>query len=303
MLFCIFSFNRGRFLENCVASIEQCAPGARIAVFDDNSYDEYTRDVLKQISGKHTVIQPGHQSQRRLGGLYGNMQSALDYAANEDLVCYLQDDTQMVRPLTEQDVSAINALFDGDDRIGFISPCFLRGRNRQRDVSSMAFDPARQIYFRQGTKQSAGQNFSALLIMRPKRLQAKGWSFGRSEPENDRQAAALFGPMAYLKAPFAMWLPEVPTYRGKRKTLALKIAEQQRRSGYFPFRILNEAEVSVLRDRSPDILPIAEDFLSCRNGDPKKPWAYHPMQDDRWLQKLSSVELALRRWFRIGKSG
>ncbi|MCC1495981.1 glycosyltransferase [Alcanivorax sp. 1008] len=300
MLFCIFSFNRGQFLENCVASIEQCAPHARIAVFDDNSYDEYTRDVLKRIADKHAVIQPGHQSQRRLGGLYGNMQTALEYAADEDLVCYLQDDTQMVRPLTEQDMLAINALFDGDERIGFVSPCFLRGRNRQRDVSSMVFDSARQIYFRQGTRQSAGQNFSALLIMRPQRLLAKGWSFGRSEPENDRQAAALFGPMAYLKTPFAMWLPEVPTYRGKRKTLALKIAERQRRSGYFPFRILSDEDVTALRDRTPDVLPIAEDFLSCTDGDPKKPWAYHPMQDDRWLQKLSSVELALRRWFQRG---
>jgi glycosyltransferase involved in cell wall biosynthesis len=300
MLFCIFSFNRGQFLQNCVDSIERCAPGARIAVFDDNSYDEATKEVLARLAERHTVIQPGHNSQRRLGGLYGNMQSALDYARDEALVCYLQDDTQMVRPLTDADVAAINALFDGDEKIGFVSPCFLRGRNRQRDVASMQFDPARSIYFRTGSAQSAGQHFSALLIMRPARLTAAGWSFGRSEPENDRQAKQLFGPMAYLKAPFAMWLPEVPTYRGKRKTLALKIAERQRRSGYFPFRILSEGDVAALRNRSPEILPIAEDFLSCCNGDPKKPWAYHPMQDDRWLQKLSSVELALRRWFRIG---
>src|SRR5690554_5863930 len=170
MLFCIFSFNRGQYLQNCVDSIEYCAPFARIAVFDDNSYDERTQEVLKEIAEKHTVIQPGHQSQRRLGGLYGNMQSALDYAANEDLVCYLQDDTQMVRPLTQADIASINGLFDGDEQIGFVSPCFLRARNRQRDIASMSFDAQRQIYFRQGTKQSSGQHFSALLIMRPSRL-------------------------------------------------------------------------------------------------------------------------------------
>src|SRR5690606_21926670 len=49
MLFCIFSFNRGRFLQNCVDSIEQCAPGARIVVFDDSSYDEATKEVLEQL--------------------------------------------------------------------------------------------------------------------------------------------------------------------------------------------------------------------------------------------------------------
>lgn len=299
MLFCVFSFNRGQFLQNCIDSIERCAPGARIAVFDDNSYDEHTQAVLKDIASRHTVIQPGHQSQRRLGGLYGNMQTALDYAANESLVCYLQDDTQMVRALSADDIIAINALLD-DDRIGFVSPCFLRGRNRQRDRRSMVFERARDVYFRLPTGQSAGSHFSALLVMRPAKLLAKGWVFGRSEPENDRQAATLFGRMAYLKTPFAMWLPEVPAYRGKRKTWALKIAERQRRSGYFPFRILDDEEVRALRKRPSDQLPVAEDFLTCQNGTPKVPWAYHPMQDDRWLLRLSSAELALRRWFRIG---
>lgn len=300
MLFCIFSFNRGRFLQNCVDSIKQCAPGARIVVFDDSSYDEATKEVLEQLRKKHTVIQPGHNLQRRLGGLYGNMQSALDYCKDEPLVCYLQDDTQMVRPLTADDIAEINRLFDNDEKIGFISPCFLRERNRQRDQKSMEFDVSRNIYFRTGTSQSAGQNFSALLMMRPARLLANGWQFGRSEPENDRQAKQLFGPMAYLKVPFAMWLPEVPTYRGKRKTLALKIAEKRRQSGFFPFRILSEDEVASLRARDEKILPIAEDFLSCLNGNPARPWAYHPMQGSRWLQKLSSVELALRRWFQRG---
>jgi len=296
MLFCIFSFNRGQFLENCVQSIERCVPGARIIVFDDDSYDDYTRQVLQRIASKHRVIQPGEKSQRRLGGLYGNMQRALETVRDEPLVCYLQDDTQVVRELQTQDIEHINHLFDQDERAGFVSPCFLRGRNRTRDERSMSFDPVTRTYTRSGTSQSAGQHFSALLIMRPARLLEKGWQFGKSEPENDRQAKALFGPMIYLLTPFAMWLPEVPTYRGKRKTLALRIAERQRRSGFFPYALLSGEQVQAMLDRDPQQLPFAEDFLACQNGDPKKPWAYHPMQDSKWLQKLSSVELALRRW-------
>lgn len=299
MLFCVFSFNRGRFLRNCIDSIERCAPNARIAVFDDNSNDETTQKVLDDVAARHAVIQPGHQSNRRLGGLYANMQSALEYAGSEKLVCFLQDDTQMVRPLSDDDVDAINLLLD-DDHIGFVSPCFLRARNRRRDLRTMSFDSCRQVYFRRGARQSAGQHFSALLLMRPAKLREKGWVFARSEPENDIQAAALFGPMAYLKTPFAMWLPEVPTYRGKRKTLALRYAERKRKCGYYPFRLLEAEQVQALRARDPAILPIAEDALVCQSETPAKPWAFHPMQDDRWLQKLSAVELALRRWLRWG---
>ena len=297
MLFCIFSFNRGQFLENCVQSIESCVPGARIIVFDDDSDDDYTRQALDRIADRHRVIQPGEKSFRRLGGLYGNMQRALETVADEPLVCYLQDDTQVVRALHASDIEHINALFDRDARVGFVSPCFLRGRNRARDERSMTFNPMTKTYTRRGTTQSAGQHFSALLIMRPQWLLDSGWQFGKSEPENDRQAQSLFGPMIYLLTPFAMWLPEVPTYRGKRKTLALRIAERQRRSGYFPYAVLSQEQVQVMGERDPQQLPFAEDFLHCLNGDPKKPWAYHPMQDSRWLQKLSSMELALRRWF------
>jgi GT2 family glycosyltransferase len=30
LLFCVFSYNRGEFLENCIASIENCVPHAEV---------------------------------------------------------------------------------------------------------------------------------------------------------------------------------------------------------------------------------------------------------------------------------
>ncbi|MCH8542013.1 MAG: hypothetical protein LAT61_00460 [Alcanivorax sp.] len=229
------------------------------------------------------------------------MQKALNFAEQQgaSLVCYLQDDTQMVRPLAAEDEQYLAGLFAENEGIGFIHPCFLRGRNRARDERHMYYDEHVGVYYRQGARRSAGTHFSALLIMQPTRLLARGWSFLESEPRNDEQAARLFGPMPYLHVPFAMWLPEVPAYRGKRKTLALKIAERQRNSGYFPFRILDAAETKVLAARSHVRPPFAEDVLECIDGDPPGPWAYHPMQGSRWLQKLCSVENALRRWLRF----
>ncbi|MCH8542014.1 MAG: hypothetical protein LAT61_00465 [Alcanivorax sp.] len=68
MLFCIFSFNRGRYLENCVNSIERCAPGTPIAIFDDNSEDADTIALLSRLRERYPVIQPEQGSYRRLGG-------------------------------------------------------------------------------------------------------------------------------------------------------------------------------------------------------------------------------------------
>ncbi|NMT65303.1 hypothetical protein HIU99_17100 [Marinobacter sp. W62] len=272
-------------------------PDAEVAIFDDDSFDEYTCDVLKTLSEKHTVLQPGNQSTHKLGGLYGNMQSALEYAADRRLVCFLQDDMQVVRPLAGEEIDAFDRCFDDNPRLAFLHPCFLKGINRKRDESTLSFDRELGAYRRQGTDQSAGQYFSAILIARPSRLLEQSWEFGRSEPVNDRQAKQYFDRIGHLFAPFAMWLPEVPTYRGKRKTLALRLAEKHRGCGFFPYRLLDQKEVKSLQERSPDMLPVAEDFLACTNDRLEKPWGYYPMQGSRFLKKLNSLELALRKLF------
>lgn len=296
MLFCIFSFNRGRFLENCVQSIERCAPGARLAVFDDDSDDPATREALARIAARHPVIRPGKASSHRLGGLYGNMQSALEYARDEPLVCFLQDDMQLVRPVDGDDLRAVAAAFDADERLAFLQPCFLKGCNRERDARTLAFDARRRLYFRADSPQSSGRHFSAVLITPPARLLARGWVFARSEPENDRQASRLFGRLGHLFAPLAMWLPEVPAYRGKRKTLALRLAERRRGCGFYPFEIMMPDEVARLKSRPPEVLPIAEDFLRTVNPGLPQPWMYYPLQGSRLLKKLNAAEVSLRRW-------
>lgn len=292
MHFCVFSFNRGLFLSNCIESIEACCPGAGITVFDDDSDDPGTKQVLADVAQRHRVEQPGNHSTHRLGGLYGNMQSALEVLGEEDTLCFLQDDTQLVRPLIDQDLREIEAAFRDKPDLGFISPCFIRGRTLDRGAEFQP-DSEHKLYFRKSDQSSAGGHFSALLITKPARLAEAGWRFEGSEPRNDEQAARLFGRMGYLHAPFAMWLPEVPAYRGKKKTLGLKLAEKKRRCGFYPFEILAEEEAGALRQRDPAILPKAEDFLRCIPEEPPKPWAYNPLTDTGWIKLLNQVEVAI----------
>ncbi|MDI9246699.1 glycosyltransferase family A protein [Marinobacter sp. CHS3-4] len=297
LLFCVFSYNRGEFLENCIRSIEQCIPEADIAIFDDDSTEPHTRKALERLSGHHEVLKPGNQSTHKLGGLYGNMQSALEYARERDLVCFIQDDMQVVRPVTSEEIKILHLAFEQHPKLAFLHPCFLKGINRQRDENTLTYDSELNAYKRKATDQSAGQYFSAILITRPARLLDQDWHFKASEPANDSQARNYFETIGHMFAPFMMWLPEVPAYRGKRKTLALRLAEKRRGCGLFPYEILSEQDVEQLLERPKDVLPFAEDFLVCSNSDLQKPWGYYPMQGSRFLKKLNSLELALRNLF------
>ncbi|MGM0609328.1 MAG: glycosyltransferase [Candidatus Muiribacteriota bacterium] len=296
MFFCIFSFNRGIYLKNCIQSIEKCFPESEVAVFDDNSNDPETLNVLNEVSGKHDVIKPEKNSNSRhhLGGLYGNMQYALEYCKDKKLVCFLQDDTQVVRPVSSKETEEINQIFEQNQDLGFLHPCFIKKTNLSQG-ESYTYDESADVYFRDPTSRSAGRYFSALLITRPSRLMEVDWKFTSSEPANSRLAEEYFLPMGYLKNPFAMWLPEVPAYRGKKKTLALKLAEKKRNCGFYPFRIMSQNEVEKLLLRDLSVLPVAENYLACQEAEPPKPWTYNPLTREKGLKVLNKLEISLKK--------
>ncbi|WP_347330616.1 glycosyltransferase family A protein [Marinimicrobium locisalis] len=301
MIFCIFSFNRGPFLDNCVRSIEQCLPGAEIIVFDDDSDDAQTLSVLENIRATHTVVTPEKAGSTKHGGLYANMQSAIERLKDaSSLVCFLQDDTQVVRPILEEELQFLDRLFSENPSLGFVQPCFLRASAKSRRPFQVPEQGKTELLYRENRGQSAGLHYSDLLITSPARLLQRQWTFRTSEPENDRQAKAMFGPMPYLYSPFAMWLPNVPAYRGKKKTWALKYAEEKMQCGYYPFELWSTEQSEQFIARPEDQLPIAEDYLTCNGHTPPKPWRYTPLSGQRWLKRLNSIEVFFHRHF--GKS-
>lgn len=299
MIFCVFSFNRGAFLNNCVRSIEQCKPDAEIVVFDDNSDDPETLSTLEEIANTHRVVIPEQLGSTKHGGLYDNMQSAIELLKDKELVCFLQDDTQIVRPILEGELRRLKARFSENPNVGFVQPCFLRSPSKGRSPLQMHNDGDTSLLYREDQGQSAGVHYSDLLITSPSRLLERRWVFESSEPKNEKQAKALFGYMPYLYSPFAMWLPNVPAYRGKTKTWALKYAEKKEQCGYYPFEIWSSEQSKQFIARPEQRLPIAEDYLSCVGQTPPRPWKYNPLSGSRWLKKLNSIEVALTRY--LGK--
>ncbi len=296
MRFAIFSYNRGEFLDNCIASIDRCAPGCEAIVFDDDSEDEATLRILDAIGARHEVIRPRASAVAgKHGGLYANMQAALGHFDADDEVCFLQDDMQLVRALGQSDLDGLARFFDDHPGAAFIQPAFLKGCNRHADMAVTRFDPATGGYFVDRTERSAGAWYSDIHIVRPGILRAANWRYQDREASNEQQARATFRQMAYLRDPFVAWLPHAPAYRGKTRTWALRLGERLSACGLYPYRTLSEEESRRFLTRPPDVLPIAEDFLTLADGELPKPWIYHPLQGRRVLKLLNSAELKLRR--------
>jgi len=295
---CIFSFNRGQYLRNCVESIRACIPEADIVIFDDNSDDPETLAYLEKAGDFCRIVEPREVGTIKHGGLYHNMNAALDLLRDSPMLCFLQDDTQMVRPVSSSELKEIGELFEKNPGLGFVHPCFIRGIDlKKRQVTPLA-GPAPGFFYRQDTGQSAGIHYSDLVVFKPGRLVDAGWCFRQSEPANDTQARELFGMMAYMWLPFAMWLPEVPAYRGKKKTLGLRLAEKKKCVGFYPFKLLSDDEVEQAREHEPPRLPVAEDFLECTPFSPPVPWTYNPLTGLRLLKNVNNLEVAFRRWFK-----
>ncbi|MCA0899602.1 glycosyltransferase family 2 protein [Microbulbifer agarilyticus] len=293
----VFSYNRGAQLENCIRSIEACAPHCRLTIVDDGSDDPATQAVLREAAQRHQVIDRTAESGHKLGGLYANMQAAYEMANADELMCFLQDDTQMVRPLTREDIEVLRTSFASQPDLGFISPAFVRGISLRKKVDrDFRFDTERNFWFWYPRKRSTGTWFSALLIADPKRLREHNWQFEVGESVNNRRAAKMFCRMARMRVPFAMWLPNGGAYRGKQKSLALRFGEWVRNCGLYPLQVMSAIEVDSLAQSSPVRLPVAEEFLKT-DKKVKQPWAYDPMQGAGWLKLLDRIERKVRKLF------
>ncbi|MEL6702133.1 MAG: glycosyltransferase, partial [Pseudomonadota bacterium] len=117
----IFSYNRPDYLGDCVASVLRHAPDARLRVYDDGSDDPQTLALLDSLGDRAVRRDPGDTS--RHGGLYGNMQFALDQAEG-DWLMFLQDDMQIVRDITATEMTDMAAIWDAHPRAAFLCPIF-----------------------------------------------------------------------------------------------------------------------------------------------------------------------------------
>jgi len=311
--FLVFSFNRGEFLAHCINSIRRCAPGCAITIHDDNSSDALTRQILAGLANDISVVQPPADSgDSKHGGLYGNMQRACAAVDEHTLICTLQDDMQLVRPLHRADLEQWLALYNSGQHHGFLQPAFLKSLATNVRSEHVSYDSPKQIYQVNRSNRSAGAWYSDVFMIQARLLREHNWQFASRESGNEQQARQHFEQMGYLRNPFVAWLPGAPAWRGKRRTLAMKLAERKRHCGFYPFSIMTDEQSAAFCARDAEQLPIAETWLALEptlasspapiqtnghSGSLAKPWFYYPLQNQRALKLANRLELQLGKLF------
>ena len=286
---CIFSYNRAALLKNCVHSVQSNLPGCRLRVYDDNSDDRETKDYLDTLGEQVFFSKESVSGQR--GGLYKNMQLALDEAETE-YILFLQDDSQVVRFVDIEDIKIIDEFFATYLRSAFIAPCFFQGRSRGKYKTVLV--PGIAGYFFSGTFPLSA--CCAIVIANVARLRAVRWTFLNGEKRNDTKARKYFSMMLQLAHPFVMHVPEPPVFRYKINTLANRISNNSIEPKYF--KTMKTEEVKAMRSRPLSQMPFAEDFLHTQNPTVRKPYIYSNVSTELfYIRKLYKCELFFRKEF------
>ena len=291
----IFSYNRGTYLEHCVGSVRRNMPFARIRVFDDRSDDPETVAYLKTL-GDAVHIRDGGET-ARLGGLYANMQSAVDNC-KAPYVMFLQDDMQIVRPVDTVDLQTFDHFFADHRKAAFITPLFQKAHRRRSRQRYLRPAPGHRGYLFDMPSDAEGRLvdrfYNDVTIADVARLRAAKWHFTPVERENAAQAQSLFSEMLFLGDPFAFFCLSPPTYRYRATTWASRRAHAVFGDQVKGFHDLSQEELTRLRARPIDQIAYAEDWLRPTVENVRKPYVFKAV-NERWhWRALNKIELALR---------
>ena len=287
----IFSYNRPAYLKNAVGSVRRNIPEGRLRIYDDGSDDPEMCAYLEEMS--YSVARTGSEASSKHGGLYENMQRALD-AAQEDYLILMQDDTQIVRSFAPDDLLAIEAAFEAFPEAGFVSVMFMKGERRRRYGRVLLNDEVLGLYRSKSLQEEIVQSYYDVVLCHVPRLRAAGWQFEQTEPANMRQARRLFGEMPILRNPFMFFCPEVPFFRDKKQSLAARMAARRSKGPVF-FQDMEASEADRFKARGLQEWPYAEDWLTPTVEGLKRPFVYKDVKANLWLNLLYAVETKLLR--------
>lgn len=285
----IFSYNRGAYLRNCIESIERHCPGVLYTVYDDGSDDPLTVAYLKGLGAKVRHMQ--QVGTDRHGGFYRNMQASLDEASSSAMLL-LQDDVQVVRDVTDDDIFYWFDYWDQHPDVAFLSPVFLKGSRRKDFLHYYQISSTDRVYHWCEDRQRPSKDgpvpsaYMDVCLLNVERLRQKNWRYQASEWLNGEQAAWMFpGQMPQLADPFVFYVPEEPVYRSRVKTRGTDLAVKLAGNVVKCFRSMSADETRLLKMRDIHQYPFAEDFVHTVDPKVKRPYRFN-IYRTHWLARL-----------------
>lgn len=281
----IFSYNRPRHLANCVKSISDMWPDADIVIYDDRSTVLEMKEVLLNIG--HPVV-TGVGGRGRHGGLYDNMQLAYETAMSEGFTHLLsiQDDMQLVRPVTKDILDEYAATFRSDEAICQIQSTFSRtdtDKSRASDEGTNASDPLTQAE----PKPAPVASHADIGLFDLQRLAKLGWSFRvdgaqivSGELTNSLKAAELGMKLVPAYRPIAMQLPFPDLYRHRLRLPRLSGVRKR----IYTYEYMSDEAKARMDSRDPSVCAYWRRYLTVANTNWFDRWLLSAKNDTKILQ-------------------
>lgn len=298
ILFVIFSYNRGKYLKNCVDSIFENCPGIKnenIMIYDDHSDDPKTVDILDALQQKIKVnINKGKNPAISRRGLYHNMNKALQDAIKGrfNYIFFIQEDLQFVRELDSRFLSECQKILESDPNIIQIQPLFFKGTIKEKEYSQFLKMNEEFQYYYGNPHQLYGIADIGLTKVEP--LRVDDWQFDHEETINMKKGTQKGWLYVKPKNPIMMYLPWPETYRYKKTGkdhLFTRLLDYYYKTGFYPYKKMTDDVVQVLLDRPIQEYPYGERFLKLKlNVKLREPWNY-----------VSAKFYFLKRFFKVSK--
>lgn len=273
----IFSYNRASYLENCLKSITELNINDPIFIIDDRSDDDKTCKILIKYSKQFKVIQPGEDgNDKNYGGLYSNMNYALDHANSNGYKygLFLQDDTQLIRQITKRDIDNFDTFFKKNPKT-FEMYIFFEKKYHIDKKNFCIPDITGLAHFRtmEHTGHKAFTDIGLFNIERTKKLLG---SFKKDEFKNEDYALKKGLLLGFYKYPIGHWLPSPKALRGRKTSILLLISDKIAKADVYPIKILNKEIIDRLFKSSEGVNSpkYAEDWLETHSKLPYKYWTY-----------------------------
>lgn len=264
MLICVFSYNMGATLDRCLTSIAAMCPGFPVVLIDDQSEDPETRAAIERHRGN--LQQVFHSTEvkngKKHGNLYLNIQRMCAYALENgyQFLFMVQDDMQVVRPLSPEILDSYGRIFASDEMVLQVDPRFLRERRAYRRNKGM-YEIDRELgayFFPVGDYR---RSYADVGILRLSTIRDLNWTFVEGETTIKKQFSERGYKRAFPFAPITMHVPFPRTYRnGVRKTSILL-----RNRGTYSFQEMTAEEQAAMDRRPIEALPFFRDFLRPKN--------------------------------------
>lgn len=250
---CIFSYNQGNGLRKCVNSFLDMAPDFDLYIFDDESDNKETLNVIDEVKSSITKVfyseKITNSPKKRHGNLYENMQKFYLYCIekNYKYMFFVQDDMQLVRPIDNAILLEYGKIFDSDTSILQIDPRFLRKEiNPKINTNLGAYEFAEEDH--RGAYADVG-------IIKISILQKLTWKFLDSEGENKAKLKNEGLRRVFPYTPVMMHLPFPKLYRKKKRKISLK------NNGKPYYKYMDEKERNLMDSRGLDVIPYYKNFL------------------------------------------